>query len=625
MKRTGEQGASWPRQHRLALATACAFVAAPALAIELDFGEVKGAWNTTVTVGTAIRTKDADPCCYGAASGNAIGVPGGTTGGPSGNLNFEKGEPFSTVVKAVSDLELKYRNFGGLVRGVAWYDYTLKNSDVRIGNQINLYTRPAPLGEDGLSRLASFSGVDLLDAFVYGNFDIGQTSLAARLGQQVVSWGEALLIPGGINNINPIDVSALRRPGSQIKEALLPVGMLYGNLGVSKELSFEAFYQYAWRQTELEACGTFFGNPDYIPKGCNGTNVLGGLGITEFDVFNPASTKVFPGTNIRTLGAYVHRAGDNEAKDSGQYGLALRYLVDAIETEFGLYYTNTHAKTPSLEVVLPTSNAILQAPGLAGQIGRLKSPEGLYYRAAFPEDIKVFGLSFATNIAGASVFGEVGHRRDQPLTLNASDLIAAFLTRSPNSALNITRGVNNLPAGSIFKGYDLFNVTTGDIGMAKNFPHILGASTVNLLAEVGVSTVANLPDPAFTRYGRSDAYGVAQVGTLPCTEGLAGKTCARDGFVTGTAWGYRLRAAAQYQGVLYGANLTPSIVWGQDVSGYSYDGTFQEGRKTLAFGLRTDYLNKYFAELTYVTYLLGGNYNLLADRDYVAISAGMSF
>ena len=82
-----------------------------------------------------------------------------------------------------------------------------------------------------------------LDLFVYGSFDLGEMPLDLRIGRQVVNWGEATFIQG-VNILNPIDVNAIRRPGVEIKEALLPVSLLYGNLGFGTGWSLEAFYQF---------------------------------------------------------------------------------------------------------------------------------------------------------------------------------------------------------------------------------------------------------------------------------------------------------------------------------------------------------------------------------------------
>ena len=73
-----------------------------------------------------------------------------------------------------------------------------------------------------------------------------------------------------------------------------------------------------------------------------------------------------------------------------------------------------------------------------------------------------------------------------------------------------------------------------------------------------------------------------------------------------------------------GATLTPSLGVAQDVSGYAYDGSFQEGRQTLNLGLRADWSKRYFAEVQYTQYA-GGAYNPIVDRDNVTLVVGAKF
>lgn len=77
--------------------------------------------------------------------------------------------------------------------------------------------------------------------------------------------------------------------------------------------------------------------------------------------------------------------------------------------------------------------------------------------------------------------------------LNASDLIAAFLQRSPASALNLAKGTNAIPAGGTFDGFDRFAVTNLSVGATQIFPKQLGAERVVLTGEVGYNNVAGLP------------------------------------------------------------------------------------------------------------------------------------
>ena len=116
---------------------------------------------------------------------------------------------------------------------------------------------------------AQASGAQILDAFVYHNYAIGEQPGSVRLGKQVVSWGESTFIRNSINEINPVDVSAFRRPGAEVKEGLIPVNMFYVSQSLTENLSMEAFYQLEWDQTVVDNCGTFFSQADIVADGCD--------------------------------------------------------------------------------------------------------------------------------------------------------------------------------------------------------------------------------------------------------------------------------------------------------------------------------------------------------------------
>ena len=117
--------------------------------------------------------------------------------------------------KITSEFSVNYNDtWGGFFRATYFYDF--ENAD-----------------RDDLTELAKEKVGDrfsFLDAFVFHNFDIGGKTGSVRLGQQVVSWGESTFIQGGINVINPIDVSKLRVAGAELKEAFLPVNMIWGSV-----------------------------------------------------------------------------------------------------------------------------------------------------------------------------------------------------------------------------------------------------------------------------------------------------------------------------------------------------------------------------------------------------------
>ena len=47
-----------------------------------------------------------------------------------GNLNYAKGDRFTTPFKLITDLEYKKGRFGGLIRAKAWYDQALNSEKV---------------------------------------------------------------------------------------------------------------------------------------------------------------------------------------------------------------------------------------------------------------------------------------------------------------------------------------------------------------------------------------------------------------------------------------------------------------------------------------------------------------
>lgn len=602
---------------RRLLALALAFVALPAAAHEFKFGDggadaVTGKIGGTFTFGTMLRTESPSPDSYGARSAQVVGAPGGNVGANIGgpDLNFARNHPVSTVLKGLVDVDLKYREFGFFARADAWTDLQLKDGNRPYGNFPNGFKPNMPLSDNGFDQSARFSNAQFLDVYAYGNFSMGDgAKLEARVGRQTLNWGTAQLVNGGINVVNPFNYPAQQRPGALPQEGRLPVGMLYASFAGGANWGVDAFLQYEFRHNVLPGCGTFFDGASYVPTGCNAAMVISSSN-------EPTNT---------TNGWYVHRNPDIEASNSGQGGLSLRYAAAALDTELRGTLMNYHSRSPGIIGYIPSISGgygSLTPPAFT----RLTDPQGLKYGLVFAENIHLLGASFATKLDPATkVYGELAYRPNQPLNLNVSDLIAAFVGRSPLGTLNRSKNVNAIPPGGQFIGFDRFKVTTASLGASKALPQTLGAERILLSGEIGWSHVAGLPDPSVLRYGRSDAYGIAAInGGNACTDTTPGKTCAHDGFVSGNAWGYRLRIGASYPAAFLGAALTPSLYLAEDVSGYSYDGTFQKGRQLLRPALRADWGKEYFGEIQY-TLVNGGKYNLLADRDNVVLIVGMNF
>ena len=121
----------------------------------LDNG-VEGRWSLNASIGTSVRTGSADE--------NLIMTGNGGKSGSShddGNLNFDRGDRFSTIFKAIGELQLKKDNIGVFARVKAWYDFELEDNGVRRGSSANGYRPGARLNDDDFDPLSRFSGVSL--------------------------------------------------------------------------------------------------------------------------------------------------------------------------------------------------------------------------------------------------------------------------------------------------------------------------------------------------------------------------------------------------------------------------------------------------------------------------------
>lgn len=617
----------------LAAAILAAGVAPAAVAVEFAVGAVQATAHGAVTFGTSIRTEDPHPDAFGLNQGKVVG----RTDGRSGNyntLNFpEAGDAVSTVLKAVADVDLNYGNVGLFARAKAWHDFELDDGDRPYGNPLNRFQPGVPLADDGLDREARFSGAQFLDVYVHGKSRLGDRPLEGRLGRQRLFWGNAQLIQGGINAINPIDLAAMQRPGALPSEFVMPSGMLFGKIGLTDRLEAQAFAQYEFRHTELAACGSFMVQPDWAVEGCPGKNILNNAGVSDFEAFNDTGAVITlpSGAKVPKYGTYLHRAPTHEARDGGQYGLALQYDASGIATKFGLYLMNIHSRRPGVGVVNADFNAGVSAtPGLAGTLSRLRGTDGqgtggVQYYTAYPEDTRLLGLGFNTTLAAGQVYGELSWRDHQLINLNTSDLIDAFVTRNPNALLNRNRGLlTSVGSGQVYEGFDYFQVGHAMLGAMHKRERVLGAASLALTGEVGGSHVRELPPTSEARYGRSDAWGTGPVAGVACKDTVAGKTCRDDGYVTANAWGYRVKAALEYPGVVNGLTLKPSLSWAQDVDGYSYDLSFQEGRQMVTAGLEAQYRKMYTAAITWAGQS-DGDYNILRDRDLLTLVLGVRF
>tara|TARA_B100000749_G_scaffold133808_1_gene102733 strand:- start:879 stop:2807 length:1929 start_codon:yes stop_codon:yes gene_type:complete len=630
----------------LPLAIGMATFSGAANAVAFNIGEVEAQLDSQLSVGVSMSTQGADKRFVSMSNGGEAAA----RTSDDGRLNYEAGDVFSKIFRGVHDLELRYGDSGAFFRGKYWYDFETKDGSQRFYD----------IDDSGRSPLTKAAGVALLDAFVYHNYFIGNNPGNVRLGRQVVSWGESTFIQNSINSINPIDVAALRRPGAEVKEGLLPVEMLYLSQGLTENLSMEAFYQLKWAPFALDNCGTFFG-ADTLATGCVDRLVVGGVDLPQGDSGLVVDSPYAP------FGAssYIVRARkDKEARDDGQFGVAFRYFAPELnDSEFGFYFMNYHSRAPYYSNVagrlagpaglvssgnLP--NTIYQIPGMIDTVTGINGVEGpAGYFFEYPEDIRLYGVSFQTMAGSASVSGELSYRPNMPMQINTGDMSRTALVTAgvpvPGVGVIAVPGSDNthrglagtLEPGDYIPGYQRKEFYQAQVTVVNFIDRVMGASRLALVGEAGVNYIGGLGDVKFGRdslFGQSpyvDGDGATSgAGSCASNQGTAAPDrspnaaswCESDGFYTDWSWGYRVRASLEYSNVFAGINLSPNLTWSHDVEGYGPN--FTEDAKAISIGLNADYGNKYNASISYTDFF-DGKYNTAVDRDFASVSFSVSF
>ncbi|CCG41248.1 DUF1302 domain-containing protein [Magnetospirillum molischianum] len=559
----------------------------------------EGRWSLDLSVGASMRTRNPDPGLI--SRGNGGKVDGGQH--DDGNQNFRAGDFYSALGKAIGEVELRKDQFGVFGRVKGWYDYIGRNQNTSFGDAANGYSR-SPINDGHFYPASKFSGVELLDAYGYGTFDLADdTPLKVKIGKHVVNWGESTFIPGGINQYGIVDVGAARRPGAQVKEVLLPIPQISANLGLDNGISFEAFYQFTWERSVLDGCGTFWSASDYL----NCSNVI------TMTPANFADPTAFNG--IRALGGAntkMANGGNRYPGDIGQWGANIHYYNTDIGTDFGLYYAQYHARTPFFSFIRSPSN-------IAGSIYRgARSAE--YYWNYDAENIRVVGASAAGDIAGWSVFGEASGSFGVPVQINTNDLGNGMISRAGPMAF-----LNGASAGTVVDGYDRKNKFQIQVSTVKTFSNVASADEFKVIGEIGYQHWSGIGDPNTSRrYGRDPMFGQAGTATMACTNTNT-SYCENEGFATSDALGYRIQLSLTYNNLLLGGNVTPRLFWSHDVSGYSADNTFVEDRMNLGLGVRAEWNKMYYADLSYSTYNRDAKYDPYRDRDFVSLVTGVTF
>ena len=238
------------------------------------------------------------------------------------------------------------------------------------------------------------------------------------------------------------------------------------------------------------------------------------------------------------------------------------------------------------------ANTLLAGGNVNNQASNIATNEyaktaGLY--ESFPQDIKMLGVSFNTQIqkTGTALQGEVTFRHNVPLQLGSVELLYAALapfesgitkllggpvtppgTCVPTSATPIT-GCNQFGLyglGQSIRGYELKNTWHTDFTATQVFANVLKASQAVVVLEAAGDYVPGLESlTSGGPVGRGleyDAPGAALSGQ-PALGGYPecpGLTTPLSEFPTKFSWGYVVAGRLEYNNVIGALNLLSDTV-----------------------------------------------------------------
>lgn len=325
-----------------------------------------------------------------------------------GDANFNKGM-ISNRLDLFSEFDLTYKQMGMRLSAAAWYDdiYNRRNDHPNDGTANQLSVPYNSFTDE--TRSIHGRKAELLDAFVFSKFNLDDKSATVRAGRHAQLWGESLFfgnnaIAGGMMPVDAVKLSSV--PNTLFKEAIRPVQMLSGQVQLKPEVSVAAYYQLRWEASRLPAVGSYFSQADTTPAG--GEQLLLGL---------PTVARGGP-----FLQDNAPRVGNENARNSGQGGI--RLSIRHGETDYGLYVTHFHSKSPQqvtnlglrpVTGVFPGAGCVVPGSVQTGATNcGLRGP--VSYRLVYHEGITAYGASASRTFSNVTLAAEASIRHNQNLT-----------------------------------------------------------------------------------------------------------------------------------------------------------------------------------------------------------------
>lgn len=352
----------------MALAVMAATTSVSAVEIDVGNPDIRLRWDNTVRYNLGVRVEEQDDAIMNNPTYD------------ESDGKFEQGDVVTNRLDVLTEIDLSYKwYFGARVSAAGWYDdaYDDRSVESNLPGYATSYYGDQYSSE--VSRYVNGPSGEILDAFVWGNFDVAGTPINVKVGQHTQYWGEGLLFGAHALSYSqaPTDaVKAVTSPGIETKEVFLPVGQVTAQAQLTSNFSVAGQYYYDWEHTRFPFGGTYFGAADPFFEG-------------------PDRFPAAPGFNL-------NHAKSKFGRDDANWGVRAMYSIPSTGARIGAYYREFDDYQPWL---------VPQINNAAGE-----------YRLVYPRNVKLYGLSYGGNIGAASVGAEVSYRKDG--ALNATGVSA---------------------------------------------------------------------------------------------------------------------------------------------------------------------------------------------------------
>ncbi len=231
-------------------------------ALQIDTGnpDLKVNWTTEFRLGMGWRTEGIDSAM------------GDDPLNHQSEYSTHAGDMWKRRLDVLTELDMVYKeSYGARISATGWYDNAYDDHDLH-GNPrlsgISAYSNGKLSG--AAQRYYNGPSGEILDAFVFGTFDIAGASTSLKAGQHSLIWG--------VSQVSAADAiswsqqpsnqqKGAETPGASPKELAMPLTQLSFQSQLTDAFSVAGYYHLDWKPNRASEGGTFLGGPDFLYSG----------------------------------------------------------------------------------------------------------------------------------------------------------------------------------------------------------------------------------------------------------------------------------------------------------------------------------------------------------------------